>query len=104
MNVKPITPEEVVDKKKNQMPNFVFEAFNELIAKNYSGNSATVKQDDAVALIMEKGDIDRQSVFDRSYLDVEDIYRDAGWKVEYDKPAYCETYAATFKFSKYVLR
>jgi hypothetical protein len=31
-------------------------------------------------------------------LDIEDTYREAGWKVEYDKPAYCENYPANFTF------
>lgn len=100
MNVKPISPDEVVQKKKTSFPDFVLEAFNELITKNFHGNSATIKQDDVVDLIVSKSSMDRQSIFDAHYLDVEDVYRDAGWKVKYDKPAYCETYAATFTFSK----
>lgn len=32
------------------------------------------------------------------WLDIEDHYRKAGWKVTYDKPAYCENYDAYFKF------
>lgn len=39
-------------------------------------------------------------VYGKQYLDVEDIYRKEGWKVVYDKPAYCETYEPTFTFSK----
>ena len=34
------------------------------------------------------------------WLDVEGIYRKAGWDVEYDSPGYCEDYPATFKFRK----
>jgi hypothetical protein len=32
-------------------------------------------------------------------LDIEPIYREAGWIVEYDKPAYCENYDANFTFT-----
>ena len=32
------------------------------------------------------------------YLDFEDEYRTIGWKVTYNKPAYCETYEPYFIF------
>lgn len=97
---KPITPREITKAKKEALPDAVFDAFNELIAKNWDGHSATMLQKDVAALIASKLDISRQEVFDNHYLDVESLYRKAGWTVEYDKPAYCETYEATFKFSK----
>lgn len=37
-------------------------------------------------------------MLDREHLDVEDVYRAAGWEVTYDKPGYNETYDATFTF------
>ncbi len=40
------------------------------------------------------------TVCDNHWLDVEDVYREAGWVVEYDKPGYCESYEATFTFKK----
>lgn len=82
--VKPITPAEVVDKKKDILPSFVIEAFNEIIAKNYSGNSSKFKQDDVIEAILNKMPFDegcinqrtvnRQGIFDNHWLDVEDIY------------------------------
>jgi hypothetical protein len=42
----------------------------------------------------------RQQVFDNNWLDVEDIFRKAGWKVNYEKPAYNESYPASFKFQQ----
>lgn len=94
--VKPITPEEVVSKKEEILPDFVFESFNYLIAQNWKGGSSSFKQDDVVNLIREKMSGD----FDIRWLDVEPVYRRAGWKVEYDKPGYCESYSATFTFRK----
>lgn len=96
--VRPIKPSEVVKGKEAVYPGVVFEAFNELIAKNFSGGSSTIKQDDVVALMVKKG-LKRQAIFDDHFLDVEEVYRDSGWKVEYDKPAFNESYPATFKFS-----
>jgi hypothetical protein len=40
----------------------------------------------------------QQVIFDNHWLDIEDHYRKAGWKVTYDKPSYYEDYDAFFKF------
>ena len=97
--VRPIKPEDIVAAKKKTFPNEVLSSFNELIAKNWDGHSATIKQNEVVALMVEKG-LRREQIFDNGWLDVEDAYRAAGWKVEYDKPGYCETYPATFTFTR----
>jgi hypothetical protein len=100
-NVKPITPKEVVKEKLLSIPDEVIEAFNELIAKNWDGYRAGMKQDDIVALIKQKMSLKKDdTIFERHWLDVEDIYRKVGWIVEYDKPAYNESYDATFEFRK----
>jgi hypothetical protein len=96
--VKPITPHEVVGKKKEMLPDCVLEAFNELIAKYFSNGTATFEQNEAVDLISRKLAKTRQYVFDNNYLDVEEIYEKAGWKVEYDNSGHNENYPATFTF------
>jgi hypothetical protein len=104
--VKPISPDEVVGKKEASIPNGVFEAFNELIARNWNGSYSMLKQCDVVNLISEKvgngmGDgCGKKMIYDNHWLDVEDIYRATGWSVEYDKPGYNENYEPTFKFKK----
>lgn len=99
--VNPVSPEQVVELKKKQIPDGVIEAFNEIIAKNWNGHSSTVLQDEVVEAIIEKVPrATRRKVFDNHWLDVEDIFRSEGWKVEYDKPGYNETYRASFKFTK----
>lgn len=102
---KTITPSEVTGKKTESIPEEVFEAFNELIAEGWDGHSSIVVQCRVVSLIFEKMKrkdpiFTRQSIFDKHWLDVESSYRAAGWKVVYDKPAYCETYEANFRFIK----
>ena len=42
----------------------------------------------------------RQKIYDQGWLDFEPLYREVGWNVEYDKPAYYEHYDAYFKFTK----
>jgi len=96
----PISPDEVVAAKEEYLPPVVMKAWNETIAKHWDGSRAKFKQDEIVEVIMGKMLITRGDVFDRKYLTVTDIYKSKGWKVEYDKPAYCETYDATYEFSK----
>jgi len=64
---------------------------------------------EVVELIREAYDHDKKKViaacvaeaniFDNHWLDVEPIFEDCGWKVEYDKPGFNENYPATFKFT-----
>jgi hypothetical protein len=102
-NVKPITPQEALELKQNVIiPDVVFEAFNELIATEFDGSHASIRQDDVVNLILKKmsaAGIDDPQVNYR-WLDIEPLYRKAGWQVEYDKPGYNEEGPALFKFTK----
>lgn len=97
---KPITPDEVISRKKESLPDEVIEAFNELIAFNWNGYQASIKQEDVCNLICKKLNIFDNIVFKNQYLDVEDIYRESGWDVKYDKPGYNEDYEAYFVFKK----
>ena len=106
--MKPITPDEVVSAKRDSLPQEVLEAFNEMIASSWNGSYSHFKTKEVVAVILEKMNygkitqpiIKSDELFENHWLDVEDIYRKAGWKVVYDNPAYNETYDATYKFSK----
>lgn len=101
-----VTPATIAEKKKQVIPKEVFDAFDELIAANYDGDGATVMQNEVIALILtnfNKGKseaeyITRQTIFDKNWLNVEEVYRNAGWRVNYDKPAYNESYEASFEF------
>lgn len=95
--MRPITPDEIEHVRKAILPDAVFESFNELIAQNWDGNSATIKQKDVVALMAAKG-LDRLEIYDKHWLDIEGIYRLMGWKVTYDKPGFTESYDAMFIF------
>jgi hypothetical protein len=103
---KPINPDEAEKLKREMMPGYVIEAFNQCIAAGYDGRSSTVYQKDVIKKILflanEVGDTEltRAQIFDRSYLDVEPLFEAEGWKVTYDKPGYNEDYEAHFIFSK----
>jgi len=47
---------------------------------------------------MVKKGLNRAEIFDKGWLNVEEVYRAAGWAVEYDKPGFNESYSATFTF------
>lgn len=103
--VKPIRPEDVPAKKAAAIPDEAIAAFNELIAENMSGRYARVTQADAIDRIVAKFahqsvrlDQVRARIFAEGWLDVEEIYRAAGWRVEYDKPGFNEDYGAFWTF------
>ena len=96
--IKPIRPDEVKPKKP-VIPDFVVEAFNELIQDKWDERRgrAIVKQEEAVQKILEKAPqneenpFKRSDIFENHYLDVEDLYREYGWVVKYTKQKYYET-------------
>lgn len=98
--MKPIRPSEVVNSKKDYLPDEVFEAFNELISKDFYKGAATVKQPEVAALIAKKLGITDAEVYKKHYLDVESVYEKAGWIVKYDRPGWNESGEAYFRFER----
>lgn len=96
----PIRPEDMAEAKIGHIPGAVIEAFNKLIALKFSGGSATVRQEEVIAEIVGTTEISRGEIFDKCYLNVEEIFRQAGWKVSYTKPDYTESFPAYFEFRK----
>ena len=99
--VQPITKQKAQEQKASRIfPDFVIQAFNECIAESQVKNSGVVMQKDVLKRIMKLGNIRKsQKVFDEHWLDVEDHYRKAGWKVSFDQPGYNESYEASYTFS-----
>jgi len=99
--VQPITKQQAQEQKASRIfPDFVIQAFNECIAESQVKNSGVVMQKDVLKRIMKLGNIRKsQKVFDEHWLDVEDHYRKAGWKVSFDQPGYNESYEASYTFS-----
>jgi hypothetical protein len=97
--VKPITPSEVANRKLVDLPPIVIECWNAQIAHDWDGRYAEILQEDIVNRMISKG-IPREEIFDKHYLDIEEIYKLYGWYVSYDKPAYNEAYEPSFTFEK----
>ena len=95
---RPITPSEA--EVGCHIPDFVFEIVNIMITKNLHGGIASILQEDIVQAIAANGCYRRQEIFENRWLNFEEAYARAGWDVTYDKPAYNETYGATFTFKK----
>lgn len=95
---KPITPAEALDTPL-AFPDEVVGCWNHIILTNLRNGSARVEQDAIVEIIASRMNCARQTVFDNHWLDVESLYRKAGWKVEYDKPGPGDTYKAFFIFT-----
>lgn len=94
-----ITPYEVRKSRKDCIPEVIFNEINKLIVENFDGVESKVYQDDIISRVCnnETG-LTSSKIFERHYLDIEHFYEEAGWKVTYDKPAYCETHKAYFIF------
>jgi len=103
MAVAPIKPADVVEKKSVVIPDVVMDTFNDLIARNFADGEARFEQEEVVKALVAKGHT-REEIFANHWLDVEDIYRKAGWNVEYDKPGAPETYRASFTFRQRAYR
>lgn len=96
----PISPDQIGEAQFAVHPPEVFDAFNALIARNWDGLAAKVYQEDAAAEIEKRLGVARTVVFEQGYLNIEAAYRSKGWKVFYDRPAYNESYRASFTFTK----
>lgn len=79
--------------KSKLIPEYVVTIFNDLISEDYHNGMAVVSQNDVVERILEHTEckIERCEIFSLGYLDVEPLFREAGWNVVFDKAAYYET-------------
>lgn len=104
--IRPILPKEIDDAKSATVHPKLIEAANNLIVKEWNGYSANFKLKELVAEFVRitEGDEHNESAKSKVYkdqnLNIEDIFRKAGWKVNYDSPGYNESYDAYFEFTK----
>ncbi len=98
--MKPITKEEATIQLDNRVfPDFVIQAFNECISESQIKRTKVVTQENVIDRIIKLGNVTKKDVFENHWLDVEEHYRKAGWKVRYDRPGFNEDYKAYFEFS-----
>ena len=102
-----ITPEEAEKAKISSIPDYVFQAFNELLAENFVGNVGTIIYQHEVLkriiniypyIIEDDKDSIVNSLFVNHWLDIEKFYEEAGWEVTFHKPAYYEDFDPYYNF------
>ena len=98
--MKIFTPEDAKQKKLTSIPDFVYQAFNNLLVRNYDAYRITISQNEVIQEILRlcNSELTRETIFKNRWLDVEEEYRKNGWEVEYDKPGLGESYPAIFIF------
>ena len=97
--MKPISPDDVAEAVA--MPEFIIDVVNHLIVTHYNNGTAVIELKEIVKEAREYMRVhNRFGQFKYAWLNFEEVYRNAGWNVEYDKPGYNESYEATFKFTK----
>lgn len=98
---RPITPKEAFEEQAESIPPQVYDVVNEFIKQRSSDNPITINQDEVMEGILAKfPDMTRAEVFKKRWLDFEAAYKKAGWRVEYDKPGYNETYVGFWEFRR----
>lgn len=79
----PISPDDL----RRPIPDAVIAAFNQQIQERFNGSSAMVYQDAIVNMAIELSNrtITREDIFKYRWLDIEGIFQQTGWRVEYTK-------------------
>jgi len=108
---KPMSPEEIMENKVVVIPSFVFDVVNNNLSRQIVSLNSTVHIKEKVIvqeIIDMAAELDnevdvvkyRSAIYVDGWLNFEECYRAVGWNVEYDKPAYNESYDAVYKFSR----
>jgi hypothetical protein len=99
--MKPVTPKELAGTAGQDIPEVVIEAVNNLLKKKFRrGGPVTLKQEDIVKEIVRLNhELNATTIYENGWLDFEPVFERAGWRVNYDKPGYNESYPATFEFT-----
>lgn len=83
------------------LPEGVIEAVNDLLLKSGSKNYISLTATAVREAICERMGVTAQTLNkNKHWLEFEPFYRAAGWKVVYDRPGYCESYEASYNFSR----
>lgn len=101
MAVKPISPDEVRGVRTSSIPDTVIEAFNYLITKNtIEYGRSSVRLADVINEIQARMAVTRSDIYQNGWLNVEDLYRAQGWKVEYRSPSCDESFHPYMVFTR----
>lgn len=99
VSIRPISPKEAMGHCYGNIPSEVIDTWNKMIVKKLSNGTAVIRQAEIVKAICKEMSVKPIFIYAQRWLDIETLYRKRGWKVEYDKPGYNETYEPTFTFT-----
>lgn len=109
MVVEALSPSEAKAKQGTgeHTPDCVMRAANELLVKNLRHGRSSFTLDALIALAGKYAGTENRThsawkskMFSQNAFDIEPVFRAKGWNVRFDKPGYCESYAAFFEFSE----
>ena len=97
---KPLSPADINNSMETIIPGVIIEAVNNLLKKEFRGRSVCLLQKDILNEILRLNNtLSKDEIFEKKWMDFESIFEKVGWKVEYDKPGYNESYESSFKFT-----
>ena len=91
---KPISPSELLTKRSREIPSEVIDIFNDLLLEKFSGGMAIIY----LSTVTEKVNKHTFPAFEMWWLDVEDIYREQGWKVDFVKQSIGDSFKSHYVF------
>jgi hypothetical protein len=97
VGTKPISPDGLINLKREMLPTQVLETFNRLIGEKATNGYALILEEEVITELTKQG-LKRVDIFDKGWLNIEPLYEEVGWNVDYDSPAYDETGQAYFTF------
>lgn len=101
---KPVTPDDIErEREQTPPPDEVIQAFNDLIRKHWNdlaGGQAIVTQDEAIEEIGRLTGKKRHVILAEGLLNIEAVYREAGWHVEYEKQLRGDEHPSRFIFRR----
>ncbi len=93
----PAGPDDLPPAQKREIPPFVFDVVNKLLAEAEDREFIKLELYLVKQSILSNMPTD-EGPFHADWLDFEQAYRDAGWKVIYDRPPWNEDYDACYLF------
>jgi hypothetical protein len=100
MTISPLAAADIMKVRTSFFPEAVYAAVNEMLQRKFNSRThrAVIKQDELVALMVQKG-LDEGEIFANNWLDFEEVYRDHGWTVTYEKSDYTDQSPSTYTFA-----
>lgn len=96
--VQPLPADQIDSSKPYEIPELVIVLINNMLREVWDNGSAILFTKDIMQKLKLVFNKTEQEILQMHWLDIEPIYRKAGYNVEYIKPAYGEQGDSYFKF------